>query len=189
MAVAVALSAVSGCAAVARHPADAPLPYFFNVDERLYRGAHPTPEGFKQLADMGVKTVINLRAENPRHQAQDRAAIESHGMQWVYLPMRAYWHPTEAQVRTFLATVLDPAHTPVFVHCRQGEDRTGSLVAVYRVVAQGWEPHRAYGEARAMGLGPWNPLLRHLVLHDAREKYTPMFLPRSGAAVVTGEGG
>lgn len=175
---AMAFLAGVGCAALGRRAARSPLPYFFKVDDRLYRGAHPTPEGFKQLSEMGVKTIINLRGEDPRHQGFDRALVESYGMQWIYLPMHAFWRPTDAQVTEFLTLVLDPKRAPVFLHCRQGEDRTGALVAVYRVVAEGWEPRRAYNEAREMGLSPWNPLLRRLVLRDAREKFAPLAAPR-----------
>ena len=179
-------SAGSGCAAVPPRDAEEPLPHFFQVDERLFRGAQPTSEGFRRLAGMGVRTVINLRAENPAHQQHERALAESHGMRWLYLPMHSYWQPSDAQVRAFLATVLDPSQGPVFVHCRQGEDRTGALVAVYRVVGQGWEPSRAYEEALTLGLGGWNPLLRRLVLRDARQKYAPVFAPGPGGTRESG---
>lgn len=169
----------SGCSMFSsKHPGEA-LPYFSKVDDRLYRGAHPSAAGFRQLADMGVKTIINLRAEDPLWQQQGRRVAMSYGIDWVYLPMWVFWRPSDRQVRTFLEIVMDPGRSPVFLHCRQGEDRTGALVAVYRIVGQGWEPQRAYSEARSMGMGGWNPLLRRLILRDAREQYAPMFPPRS----------
>lgn len=172
------LVAASGCSVLlSKHPGEA-LPYFSKVDDRLYRGASPSAAGFHRLANMGIKTIVNLRAEEIVWQRQGRRVAMSYGIAWVHLPMYAFWQPSEKQVRAFLEIVLDPARSPVFLHCRQGEDRTGALVAVYRVVGQGWQPKDAYAEARRMGLSGWNPLLRHLVLHDARETYAPMFSPQ-----------
>jgi protein tyrosine/serine phosphatase len=163
------VSAVAtGCASTSHHHARTePLFQFYQVDPSLYRGAQPTPEGFRRLADLGVKTVVNLRAQGRVRRAQERQLVESLGMRWVSLPMRSYWRPTDAQVRAFLDVASDPGHQPVFVHCQQGEDRTGSLVAVYRVARQGWAPEQAYTEALALGLAAWNPFMRSLVF-DAR---------------------
>jgi protein tyrosine/serine phosphatase len=174
-ALAVAIVAASGCAALGRRADRGDLPYFFKVDDRVYRGAHPTPEGLRRLSEMGVKTIVNLRGEDPRFQGHDRAVAELYGMRWVYLPMHAFWRPTDTQIREFLTLALDPSTSPIFLHCRQGEDRTGTLVAIYRVVGQGWEPAKAYQEARRMGLSWWNPLLRWVVLEEAPKRYAPMF--------------
>ena len=147
-----------------------PLPRFARVDERLYRGGQPTLEGYRRLADLGVKTVIDLRAEDESQRAADAQAAGSLGIRWLSLPMRAYGRPTEAQLSAFLSAVDDPANQPVYVHCRQGKDRTGTLVAVYRVAEQHWEPVRAYREARSLGLTRWNPFLRYVILHQASKE-------------------
>ena len=162
---------LNGCAAL--HPRDPaqPLPHFFQVDASLSRGGQPQPEGFRQLAAMGVKTVISLRAEDARRREHERQLVESLGMRWVSLPMHSYWRPSHDQVKTFLRIVSDPNRQPVFVHCHKGKDRTGALIAVYRIVRQGWSPARAYQEARSRGLSWWNPFLRYLILHEARRGY------------------
>src|SRR3989338_10219871 len=144
----------TGCASTSHVKKTEPLFQFYQVDPSLYRGAQPTPEGFRRLADLGVKTVVNLRAQGRVRRVQERQVVESLGMRWVSLPMRSYWRPTDAQVRAFLEVVSDPSRQPVFVHCQQGEDRTGSLVAVYRVARQGWTPEQAYPQALPPGFAP-----------------------------------
>lgn len=165
---ALAMLLLAGCAGMGSHPAQDPLAHFYQVDEGLYRGAQPTAEGFRRLKALGVKTVVSLRAygHEARSRGDERHFVESLGMRWASLPMRMYWRPSEPQVQEFLAIALDPDQQPVFVHCQHGEDRTGALVAVYRVVKQGWAPDRAYTEARALGLAGWNPFIRRLILHD-----------------------
>ncbi|MBI2105108.1 MAG: tyrosine-protein phosphatase [Candidatus Omnitrophica bacterium] len=162
----------AGCASSnhKNHPASSasaiPLNHFYQVDPHLYRGAQPTPEGFRRLADMGVKTIVNLRAQGKMRRAEERKLVESLGMRWVSLPMRSYWRPNDTQVQAFLELVADSSRQPVFIHCQKGEDRTGSLVAAYRIAQQGWTPERAYAEALTLGLAAWNPFMRSLILYD-----------------------
>jgi uncharacterized protein (TIGR01244 family) len=160
-----------GCAAFQIRGAEAPLPHFFKVDDHLYRGAQPSPDGFRELARMGVKTIVSLRAEhNWRDQEEQAALAESLGMRWVYLPMHFWWRPKSQQALNFLEIVRGQTEGPVFIHCRQGEDRTGTMVAIYRVVEQGWDPKHAYAEARALGLGA-NPLMKNVILHEAKDHF------------------
>ena len=177
----VGLFALSGCAShsccarkesASMAPAPNTTPHFFKVDERLYRGGQPTLAGIRRLEKLGVKTVVSLRNQGDKSSRAERELAESLGMRWVSMPMRMYWRPSEEQTRAFLQLVSDPQRQPVFVHCQHGEDRTGVLVAVYRVVGQGWAPEDAYAEALELGMAGWNPFMRHVILHEAPSKYT-----------------
>lgn len=159
-----ALAAASGCAGTRASLSGAiALPNFRKVDDGLYRGGQPNADGFRQLARMGITTVVSLRAygHTARQEQDERRIVESLGMRWVSLPMRMYWRPTDGQVDAFLAITRAPGAT--FIHCQHGEDRTGSLVAVYRVARHGWTPEQAYAEAVELGMAGWNPFTRNLI--------------------------
>lgn len=156
-----------GCATPRPLAARQPLRHFFQVDHDLYRGAQPTAEGFRELKVLGVKTVISLRALRPSEQRETEREIEALGMRWISLPMRMYWRATPEQIREFLTVATNPANQPVFIHCEQGEDRTGSMVAIYRIVKDGWAPERAYHEAVALGMADWNPFMKDLIFREA----------------------
>ncbi len=168
---AVAAIFLGGCATLQRGSVHG-IPHFQQVDEGLYRGGQPSADGFRHLSLLGVKTIISLRAEAGRRRIADRRLVESLGMKWVQLPMHSLWRPSDAQVRTFLRIALETRHRPVFLFCRRGEDRTGALIAIYRIVHEGWEPQRAYEEALSLGLARWNPFMRQVILH-AQKKYGP----------------
>src|SRR5438093_3135422 len=89
------------------------VPNLRRVDERLWRGAAPSIGGYERLARRGVRTVVDLRAEDDVH--VDPARLRRAGVDYVRIPMRDGQTPTEAEVRGFLATV---AASPgvVFVH-------------------------------------------------------------------------
>lgn len=112
----------------------------------VYRGAQPKPEGYATLRAMGVRTVINLRF---RH--SERKAVEAAGMRSVEIPLRTTVGPDPAQVRRIVALMRDPANQPVFVHCAQGQDRTGIAAAVFRMEVDGWSNAEAEAEMQAFG--------------------------------------
>jgi protein tyrosine/serine phosphatase len=148
-----------------------PIENFAEVAEGVYRGAQPDSAGFRALADMGVKTVINLRANHDDRQEASRYDIEV-----VPIPMSAGLSldpPTDEDVRKFFDVVLDPKRRPVFFHCAEGKDRTGTMCALYRMEVDGWTPERAHEEMEAFG---W-----HDDIYRALGKFVLEYRPRGFA--------
>ena len=135
------------------------------MDAGLYRGAQPSPEGIRQLANMGIKTIVSLRRHS-RDMDEERAVAEQLGIRWVNIPVRVWWRPSREQIQQFLTIAADPSTRPVFVHCRLGRNRTGLMVAAYRMVQQDWTPQHAHAEAGRFGLVPWNLMTRYLIVHE-----------------------
>jgi tyrosine-protein phosphatase SIW14 len=125
---------------------------FHQVDQHVYRGAQPTDDGFQYLAKIGVKTVIDLRETDERAQAEE-GVVTSAGMKYVNVPMTGLTPPTESEISRILAILEDDATGPVFVHCKQGVDRTGAVIAAYRIDHDHWDNGRALSEAKSEGMG------------------------------------
>jgi len=121
------------------------LPNLHRVSDDLYRGAQLTKEGAAELVKLGVKTVVNLRSFH-----SDSDEIGDLPLKYEHIYMKA-WHPEDEDVVKFLKIVTDRAKAPVFVHCMRGADRTGTVVAVYRIVLQGWSREDAIEEMRRGG--------------------------------------
>ena len=128
------------------------LPNLARIEPDLYRGAQPEPEGFAALHAMGVRTIVNLRAESSDHEEIAEAGLSDEAFELVEIPMVA-WEPDLARTRDFLAVAVDPARRPLFFHCEHGADRTGAMAAAYRVVAQGWAAEDAIAEMTSGGFG------------------------------------
>jgi tyrosine-protein phosphatase SIW14 len=127
------------------------LPNFHRVNEKLYRGGQPKRGGLKKLADLGIKTVVNLRGESDDTRAEEREA-RSMGMEYFNIPMSNTGKPTDEQVRRVIEIIEEKEKAPVFVHCRRGSDRTGAVIAVYRIKQDGWTADRAIDEAYRYGM-------------------------------------
>lgn len=124
---------------------------FHQVDGHVFRGAQPTGEGIRDLAKNGVKLVIDLR-ESGRRSAAEEAAVTAAGMRYVNIPMSGLTPPTNAETAQILQLLEDSSTGPVFVHCLRGADRTGAVIAAYRIHHDHWENARALREAIADGM-------------------------------------
>ena len=129
----------------------AELPNFHRVNDGLYRGAQPPPGGMRRLAALGIRTVVNLRDDDGRALAEGEEAAAA-GLRYFNVPLGDFGRPEEARVERVLALIEDPRNRPVFVHCKKGADRTGTVVAVYRITHDGWTADEAIHEAKSHGL-------------------------------------
>jgi tyrosine-protein phosphatase SIW14 len=146
---------------------------FYQVDEHVYRGAQPTEEGFRYLAKIGVKTVVDLRENDLRTAAEERL-VASLGMHFVSVPMTGLTPPTDAEITTILG-LLEGSNGGVFVHCKRGADRTGAVIAAYRIDQDHWDNARALKEAMSR---------RMSVFQVPRQNYIREFQPHSAQAAL-----
>ncbi len=118
---------------------------FGQMDARFYRGAQPGKKDYKDLAALGIKTVIDLRDDPAPY---EKPLVESLGMKYVNIPMLDKKYPTAEVTEMFLKTVNDPATGKFFVHCAGGRHRTGAMGAVYRFQFYDWTVDQAYQEMK-----------------------------------------
>jgi protein tyrosine phosphatase (PTP) superfamily phosphohydrolase (DUF442 family) len=133
------------------------VPNLYRISGELYRGDQPSPQGMRNLKDLGPKTILNLRSFH-----SDRDEIGETGLAYEHITMKA-WHPEEEDVVRFLKIVTDPKRAPVLVHCQHGADRTGTMIAVYRIAVQDWSKAEAIREMTQGGFGfhqTWSNLPR-----------------------------
>lgn len=132
------------------------LPNFHQVHPFLYRSGEPTEAGLRKLKEMGVKTVIDLRAPSEFPINEPKIAKEL-GLKYVNLVMTSK-APTEKQVNTMLKEIKKAQEKPedgsVLVHCAHGSDRTGCMVGIWRVTQEGWSYEDAYKEMRKYWFTP-----------------------------------
>jgi protein tyrosine/serine phosphatase len=127
------------------------LPNFHKVSDQLYRGAQPLNGAAKKLAELGVKTVINLRGEDDLSRVEQKE-VETAGLRYFSVGMPGLSAPSDEQVARVMAIINSPENQPVFIHCKRGADRTGTIAAVYRISNEGWTAERAIAEARLHGM-------------------------------------
>lgn len=136
--------------------AGAGLGNVYQVDEGVFRAEQPSDAVLHQLftgaltTPNGVpfKTVVNLR-ETP---IDAPLALPDSQTQLVDLSLKT-WDVDDQDILAFLRVATNPAQRPLIVHCRHGADRTGTMVAAYRMVVQGWSADAALAEMQQGGFG------------------------------------
>jgi protein tyrosine phosphatase (PTP) superfamily phosphohydrolase (DUF442 family) len=131
-----------------QHPINieaAGLPNFGFVTPDIWRGGEPTKVGIQTLKTMGVKTIIDLRET-------DASADIPPSIRYVSLPV-SMWHADRVDTHAVLhAIAVSPK--PLFIHCREGRDRTGLAIAAFRL-SQGMSPADACQELRNFRVNFW----------------------------------
>lgn len=151
------------CAPAGAHAGAPGVPNFHQVDLQVYRGGQPSGAGWQSLAALGVKTVIDLRPPGEHSTQAERQAVMAAGMSYINIPLNGLTAPGDAEVWRVLTLLNAPSAGPVFVHCRRGADRTGTVIACYRMCYDHWPNHRALEEARSFGMSRWEIGMQHYI--------------------------
>ena len=115
------------------------------MDDQFYRGAQPKEEDYKDLAALGIKTVIDLRDDPASYEKRD---VEALGMRYVNIPISDKNYPQSGLAEQFLKLVDNPSTGKFFVHCAGGRHRTGVIGAVYRFNHNHWNFDQVYAEMK-----------------------------------------
>lgn len=136
----------SAARAIGRRLEEKGVPNFGEVTPRLYRGGLLSGDGLKAIKKLGVSVVVDTHADS-KH---ERHEVERLGMKYVAIPWHCPW-PRDEVFAKFLKVVHDNKGKKIFVHCRLGDDRTGMMVAAYRMAEEGWTAEEAMNEMRSFG--------------------------------------
>jgi tyrosine-protein phosphatase SIW14 len=139
------------------------IPNFGKVNDSLYRGGQPDLKAMRQLKAMGIKSVVNLRMTNDVLKGEQAAATAGL-IAYTNIPLPSLSAPTDAQVATVLAAI-STMPKPVFVHCQFGCDRTGTIIACYRIQRDHWANSTALKEAEVYGLSLLEVGMRNYIKH------------------------
>ncbi len=126
--------------------ASASIKNWYRVDADVFRSEQPTRAAFEEMRAKGIRTIINLR-----HDLSDESLTSGLGFGLVEIPIRAWGFSEDDIVKVLKA--IQAAPKPVLVHCQMGSDRTGVVIAMYRIVFQGWTKEDALAELEDGGFG------------------------------------
>jgi tyrosine-protein phosphatase SIW14 len=136
-----------------------PIQNFAEVATGVYRGANPGDDGLEYLAGIGVRADLDLQT-SPFAVAEEEEAAADLGLTFTSEPISPLWKVNDDQMDRILGILADPARRPIYVHCRHGQDRTGMVIGVFRVLHEGWAPEDAYAEMLDHGFHPGFVMLK-----------------------------
>ena len=146
---------------------------FAAVNDHIYRGAEPSPLALEELGALGVKLVIDLR-ENSGVTRAEQEHVRKLGMAYVNVPLNGFAAPTQAQMQSVLALLAHNDSQRIFVHCRRGKDRIGTVIACYRIEHDGWNNKKALEEARSHGMSSLQRAMQAYIAHFSPIALAPL---------------
>lgn len=133
-----------------------PSPTFREVEPGVWRGGLPRKNGLKRLKRMGVRTVVDLMDEDSQKWQKLCGEL---AMRYENIPLHRTEPIPRDSIKRFLSIIEDPSNKPIYVHCRSGRDRTGAMIAIYRIHMNDWTAQKARKEMNSKG---FNPMFFHL---------------------------
>lgn len=115
--------------------------YIVDADARIYRSAQPDEASFAELKRIGVRSILNLR-QGFRDTAKHPGTLD--GIREYECGINTGMMDRADLVRAL--KIIRDAPRPLLIHCLHGADRTGAVVAAYRIVFQDWTPEEAVAE-------------------------------------------
>lgn len=137
----------------------------FNFDDGIFRGE--APQGLVDLLRLQQKTRTWLHLESGvqrflpgswAYAAQDwQVRLQC---EYLYMPMWNFSFPHQGALDWCALTIeLERSKHGIYVCCKHGKDRTGIVLAYWRVKHCGWTPERAWEEAQTYGMHKFYILL------------------------------
>lgn len=122
------------------------LQNIYLVDKGIYRSEQPEKGDLDTIKSLGIKEVLNLREF---HSDQDDLADKSLFLHRVKLRTGSI---TEQQIIESLR-IIHNRRGPILIHCWHGSDRTGVIIAAYRIIFNDWSKSDALDEMVNGGYG------------------------------------
>jgi hypothetical protein len=156
--------------------------------EKLYRGMRPYNEEMaKQLFSVGVTDFLIFREDNKVIRIEDEIkmllGLKIPSDRIYYIPFR--WKDFDdfqtpcrqlLEALKYLKTIPALPGRGLFFHCTVGEDRTGLLAGLYRVLFQSWNPDQAFREEMCQrGYADGSTRKPSEVYREVHESLTPLF--------------
>lgn len=119
------------------------IPNLFAVEQNILRGGQPSDVGWTYLKSQGITDVIKLNTDEEGLDPERMGfVIHKFPIPWW---RQTIWHPTSKSIHA----AVDLVKVNTFIHCEHGLDRSGLIVACFRVWKQQWKKQDAEDEMLA----------------------------------------
>jgi len=144
---------------------------FGEVSPNILRGGLPTDEALRELKATGVNVIVDLRENGPTS-LREKHLAEELGMRYEHIPLSSFGAPTREDMKRALGLLLGDPKAKIYVHCLRGKDRTGTVIACYRIQHDRWDPQKALEEAKSYGMSSLEWRMQAFI-----RSFTPLNIP------------
>jgi tyrosine-protein phosphatase SIW14 len=121
--------------------ADASLHNLYRLNDSLYRSEQPDANDLQYISTLGIRSILNLRSNHEDSVLPGAQRFNTYHVKFVTK------HFTDTEMVAALR-IIRKAPKPLLVHCKHGSDRTGVVMAMYRVLFEHWTKEKAIDELK-----------------------------------------
>jgi hypothetical protein len=159
------------------------------VADGVFRGPHPQESDLNELSRRGIKTVLSLE-NNPTVVAEEESVCHSLDLNFVNIPLSELAPPSPGDLNRAVRVIQQNRGHGVYIHCRRGIDRTGYVIASFRMLVEKYTFDAAYMECCDHGHSPlfyflWKHALKEISREARNSMDRAIFLPHSSASAAT----
>ena len=118
----------------------------YKLNDSIYRSEQPDADAFHYLSSIGIKTVLDLRDSH-----SDTPFFKANSFTYFNVPIITRNFNDSEVVQSL--RIIKNSPKPILVHCKRGSDRTGLVVAMYRIIFENWSKEKALEEMKNGGYG------------------------------------
>jgi hypothetical protein len=153
----------------------------------VLRGNAPRREEIQQLKTYGITDILIFKKQTSSEVVQEIESLQKAGyaperirqIPFLWKDFGSFQETCEMTVQGLrvLSEIRDTPRRGVFFHCTVGEDRTGYLAGLFRMLAEGWDTDRAFRqELCGRGYEAGDPGKAPEVVAKIRAGLTPAYL-------------
>jgi len=161
----------------------------YQVDNFLFRSEQLRAADVPLIKANNINAIVSLRFFDQDEDQELLANVAEDADVTLYNQPLKSWHVTPKEIAQILQQIkeLQTQNQRVLVHCYHGADRTGLIIAMYRIIDQGWSIAAAKQEMTAGGFG-YHPIwvnlekmLNPATVADIRQELTALQRPKQAA--------
>lgn len=133
--------------------------YMEKLTDSFYRGSEPDVKKIKELGNMGIKTILNLKSLGKKQLDSFSKIAEENGMKYINIPLNPF-HIKKSFPHIVDVIKSGSKDNPIFIHCTYGKDRTGFVSALINFLKNGFTMKEAISDMTEHGCK--NPMFSHL---------------------------
>jgi len=118
----------------------------YKLNDSIYRSEQPDADAFHYLSSIGLKTVLDLRDSH-----SDTPFFKANSFTYFNVPIITRNFNDSEVVQSL--RIIKNSPKPILVHCKRGSDRTGLVMAMYRIIFENWSKEKALEEMKNGGYG------------------------------------